>query len=198
MQISNQQDEDLLTEKEIENVNKFARIEGSNTRKIRTHINNLGGLKMENSIFTVASLTLDGWTFYANDTPPAEYEAFLKNIERIKAEGGDTTQAFLPADEERIKTDDALYKLIAETKVRNQQSEHHFTIYFDWAYAGANRMVLTCDGEWICVDQSLGSLMAVADRLLATENSGSFDRIKKESLALMWLTDKCLFCKEQQ
>ena len=34
MQISNQQDEDLLTEKEIENVNKFARIEGSNTRKM--------------------------------------------------------------------------------------------------------------------------------------------------------------------
>ena len=60
MQISNQQDEDLLTEKKIENVNKFARTEGSNTRKMRTHINNLGGLKMENSIFTVASLTLDG------------------------------------------------------------------------------------------------------------------------------------------
>lgn len=95
---------------------------------------------MKNTIFTATSLILDGWTFYSNDTPPAEYEA----------------------------------------------------------YAGANRMLLTCDGERIDCQLELGMLMAEADYLIASEHLDSFERNKEDPLVLKFLTDKCLTREENK
>lgn len=134
-------------------------------------------------------LILDGWTFYSNDTPPAEYEAYRKNMETLQ-----------PGDKERLKNNDALLKLIAEKKVQNPNVgvEHHFKIYFDWAYAGANRMLLACDGERIDCQLELGMLMAEADYLIASEHLDSFERNKEDPLVLKFLTDKCLTCEENK
>ena len=77
-------------------------------------------------------------------------------------------------------------------------SSNHFKIYFDWAYAGANRMLLACDGERIDSQLELGMLMAEADYLIASEHLDSFERNKENPLVLRFLTEKCLVCEENK
>ena len=144
---------------------------------------------MKNTDFITASLKLDDWTFYSNDTPPDEY-----------VEKKDITEVLPSGDKERLKKGDKLLRLIAEKKAQNPKVgvEHHFKIYFDWAYAGVNRMLLTCDGESLDCQMELGLLMAEADYLIHSEHLGSFERMKNDPLVLMFITDKCLNCEENR
>lgn len=159
--------------------------------------------EIKNTDFIAASLKLDDWTFYSNDTPPDKYEVYRQNLEKtfsIHVEKKDITEVLPSGDKERLKKSDKLLRLIAEKKAQNPKVgvEHHFKIYFDWAYAGVNRMLLTCDGESLDCQMELGLLMAEADYLIHSEHLGSFERMKNDPLVLMFITDKCLNCEENR
>lgn len=89
------------------------------------------------------------------------------------------------SDVERIANHDPAIVLVGQRDYKN----HSYKIYFDGAFGGMNRHILTIDDVWVQVELSFSSLMAFAD-YVAERYDEDVQKLKNgETLQISWFDD---------
>lgn len=94
------------------------------------------------------------------------------------------------SDVERIANHDPAIVLVGQRDYKN----HSYKIYFDGAFGGMNRHILTIDDVWVQVELNFSSLMAFAD-YVAERHEEDIKKLKSgEMLQISCLNEACLKC----
>lgn len=89
------------------------------------------------------------------------------------------------SDVERIANHDPAIVLVGQRDYKN----HSYKIYFDGAFGGMNRHILTIDDVWAQVELNFSSLMAFAD-YVAERYDEDVQKLKNgETLQISWFDD---------
>ncbi|MBQ0052146.1 MAG: hypothetical protein KBT11_08820 [Treponema sp.] len=122
----------------------------------------------------------EDWQLFSVDRAVLVKEYAVSNLDQL---GG--------SDVERIAKCDPAIVLVGQRDYKN----HSYKIYFDGAFGGINRHILTIDGEWVQVECNFSSLMAFAD-FVAERHDEDIQKLKGgETLQISWLNEACLNCK---
>ncbi len=95
------------------------------------------------------------------------------------------------SDVERIANHDPAIVLAGQKEYKN----HSYKIYFDGAFGGINRHILTIDDQWAQVESNFSSLMAFAD-YVAERHDKDVQKLQGEDvLQISWFNESCLNCR---
>lgn len=128
----------------------------------------------------VVPFCFEGWKLFAADKALLAEKYAVRNLDQL---GG--------SDAERIANHDPAIVLVGQRDYK----DHSYKIYFDGAFGGMNRHILTIDGVWVQVELNFSSLMAFAD-YVAERHDEDVQKLKGgETLQVSWLNEACLNCR---
>lgn len=120
------------------------------------------------------------WKLFSVDKVLLAEKYAVRNLDRL---GG--------SDAERIANHDPAIVLVGQRDYK----DHSYKIYFDGAFGGMNRHILTIDDVWVQVELNFSSLMAFAD-YVAERHDEDVQKLKGgETLQVSWLNEACLNCR---
>lgn len=94
------------------------------------------------------------------------------------------------SDVERIANHDPAIVLVGQKDYKN----HSYKIYFDGAFGGMNRHILTIDDVLVQVELNFSSLMAFADYVAERHDEDAQKLKNGEKLKISWFNEACLKC----
>ena len=125
----------------------------------------------------VMPFCFEEWKLFAADKVSLIEKYAVKNLDQLDG-----------ADIERIANHDPAIVLVGQRDYKN----HSYKIYFDGAFGGMNRHILTIDDVWVQVELNFSSLMAFAD-YVAERHEEDIKKLKDgESLQISWFDESCL------
>ncbi len=125
------------------------------------------------------SFCFEGWTLFYVDKDLFVKKYAVRNLDQL---GG--------SDAERIAKCDPAIVLLGEKSYK----KHTYKIYFDGAFGGCNRHILTIDDVWAQVEMNFSSLMAFSD-YVAERHEEDIQKLKSgEKLEISWFNEECLNC----
>ncbi|MCQ2248950.1 MAG: hypothetical protein MJZ50_08045 [Treponema sp.] len=128
----------------------------------------------------VVPFCFEGWKLFAADKALLAEKYAVRNLDQL---GG--------SDAERIANHDPAIVLVGQRDYK----DHSYKIYFDGAFGGMNRHILTIDDVWVQVELNFSSLMAFAD-YVAERHDEDVQKLKGgETLQVSWLNEACLNCR---
>lgn len=130
-------------------------------------------------VIPASAFCFEDWKLFFVDKVSLAERYAVKNLQWL---GG--------SDVERIANHDPAIVLVGQRDYKN----HSYKIYFDGAFGGMNRHILTIDDVWVQVELNFSSLMAFAD-YVAERHEEDIKKLKSgEKLEISWLNEACLKC----
>ncbi len=131
---------------------------------------------------SVQQFCFEDWILFSIDRAALVGKYAVKKLDQISG-----------SDVKRIAAHDQAIVLAGQRDYKN----HSYKIYFDAAFGGINRHILTIDDEWAQVECNFSSLMAFAD-YVAERHDADVEKLKGEDLLqVSWFKDACLKCNCQ-
>lgn len=128
---------------------------------------------------TDSSFCFEEWKLFPIDRLSLVKKFTVKNLDQLSG-----------SDVVRIANHDPAIVLAGQRDYKG----HSYKIYFDAAFGGMNRHILTIDEEWAQVELNFSSLMAFAD-YVAERHDEDIQKLKGEDLLqISWANDACLTC----
>ena len=128
-------------------------------------------------VMPASAFCFEDWKLFFVDKVSLAERYAVKNLQWI---GG--------SDDERIANHDPAIVLVGQRDYKN----HLYKIYFDGAFGGMNRHILTIDDVWVQVELNFSSLMAFAD-YVAERHEEDIQKLKNgEMLQISWFDDSCV------
>lgn len=114
------------------------------------------------------------WKLFSVDKTSLIEKYAIRNLDQL---GG--------SDAERLANHDPAIVLVGQREYKN----HSYKIYFDGAFGGMNRHILTIDDVWVQVELNFSSLMAFAD-YVAERYDEDVQKLKNGgTLQISWFDD---------